>query len=318
MPDNTERIVYLNGVFIPEGQAHLSIFDSALATGEKVVEVTRTFNHRQYRLGDHIRRLYKGLEVLQIDPGLTPQELTELTQDTLGRNLATQTEAVDWQILHYISKGPATQFEIVPEENLHPTILIHCIPLVNRIGKMAKKYTHGVDLVVVEQRAIPQDVISPQIKSNGRMDHIIGRLQAKQLKPGSTGVLLDTNGYITEGTGSSLFFVNRERIQTAPASRVLTGITREMVFDIAEKLHIPIEEMDLTVADAENADEIFITSTVICQIHARTFDGKQIRDGLIGPVTDQVRQAFIEEVGLDFVKQAQQYSQHLLSNGPLR
>src|SRR3990172_754663 len=115
-----ERTVYLNGSFIPERDAHFSIFDSALATGEKVVEVTRTFNHRPYKLDQHLERLYKGLETLKIDPGITP-------------------ENVDWQILKYVSKGPAAIFEIIPEEYLRPTILIHCIPLINRIGKMAKK-----------------------------------------------------------------------------------------------------------------------------------------------------------------------------------
>lgn len=318
MPDKIERIAYLNGSFIQERDAHLSIFDSALATGEKVVEVTRTFNHIPYKLDQHLERLYRGLETLKIEPGISPESLSEITKETLDRNLKTQPENVDWQILQYVSKGPAAIFEIFPEEDLRPTILVHCIPLVNRIGKMAKKYTDGVDLVIVEQRAIPQDVISPQIKSNGRMDHVIGRLQAKELKPGSTGVLLDTNGLITEGTGTSLFFVDKSRIRTAPSSRVLTGITRDMIFDIAQKLHIPVEEADLTIADAENADEIFITSTVICQLHGRSFNDNIINNGMLGPVTEKVRQAINEEVGLDFAKQAQEYNQYLKANGPIR
>lgn len=312
------RTVYLNGSFISETKAGLSIFDSALTTGEKVVEVTRTFDHKPYNLAAHMDRLYRGLETLNIDPAISPEELTKVTEETLSVNLKTQDREVDWQILHYVTKGPASVFEIVPEENLHPTVLIHCIPLVNRIGKMARKYEEGVDLVVVEQRAIPQDIISPQIKSSGRMDHVIGRLQAKQTKPGSTGVLLDENGFITEGTGASLFFINDSRIQTAPASRVLSGLTRDMVFKIAENLHIPMEEVDLTIADAGSADEVFITSTVICQLHARSFDGQQINGGLMGPITEKVRQAFIEEVGLDYVQQAQNYSQQLATNGPLR
>lgn len=313
-----ERIVYFNGDFVPEAQARVSIYDTALATGEKIVEVTRTFNHAPYKLADHLERLYRGLEVLQIDPGMDPVQMAEVTDETLHRNLPTESEVVDWQILNYVSRGPAAQFEMVPAEELKPTVVIHCIPLVNRLGGMAKKYTNGIDLVVVEQRAIPQEVISPQIKSNGRMDHVIGRLEAKKIKPGSTGVLLDQNGYLTEATGSSLFLVNDDRIQTAPSSRVLSGLTREMIFDIAKKLGIPIEEQNLTVVDAMNASEIFITSTVICQVHARSFDGLFINSGLLGPITNQVRQAFIEEVGLDFAAQAQEYDHILRQQGPLR
>lgn len=312
-----ERVVYFNGEFVPEECARLSIYDTALATGEKIVEVTRTFNHKPYKLQSHLNRLFNGLSTLQIDPGLSQIELGEITTETLSRNLRTQSSNVDWQILQYISAGPAAHFEMIPIEELQPTILIHCIPLINRLAKMAKKYSSGIDLVVVEQRAIPQNVVSAQIKSNGRMDHVIGRLQAKQLKLGSTGVLLDSDGYITESTGSSLFLVKKGVIQTSPTTRVLNGLTRELVFDLANKLKLPIEELDLTVADAENADEIFITSTVICQLHANFFNGKTVGNGLLGPITNKVRQAFIKEVGVDYVQQAQDYEKLVQKHGPL-
>lgn len=312
------RVAFMNGSFVPEEDAHFSIFDTAVATGEKVVEVTRTFHHKPFKLESHLERLYEGLDTFQINPGLTPDELIEITNEAIRRNVSTQSESVDWQIMHYISRGPAAHFEIIPEEHLRPTVLIHCIPLVNRLGKMAQKYSNGADLVVVEQRAIPQEILRPQIKSSGRLDHVLGRLQAKQVRPGSTGVLLDKDGYLTEGTGTNLFLVKGGVIQTAPAVRVLTGITRGMIFDIAHELRIPIEEADLNVRDGENADEIFITSTVICQLHARSFDGKSINDGKIGPITSSVRQAFIEAIGLDYVQQATQYDQFLRENGPLR
>ncbi len=314
----SERKVYFNGSFRSEADAKVSIYDTALSTGEKVVEVSRTFDHIPYRLDSHLNRLYSGLSLLDINPGVDIQQMREITQATLAENYPTQSDNVDWQILHYVSKGSATQFEIVPEEDIEPTVIIHCIPLVNRLGKMAKKYVNGTDLVVVEQRAMPQDVISPQIKSNGRMDHVVGRIQAKKKMPGSTGILLDREGFLTEGTGSSLFLVDGDEIQTAPTSRVLDGLTREMVFEIADKLAIPIEEKDLTVADAEKASEIFVTSTVICQLHGRTFNGELINDGLIGPITRQVRQAFIEEVGIDFARQAKDYAEMVDHFGPIR
>lgn len=313
-----ERIAYHNGLFVPERQAQISLFDSGLATGQKVVEVSRTFGHRPYKLKEHIARLYKGLKTLRIDPGLSPAEMQTITEETLSQNLPTQAGNVDWQILNYVTEGPASQFEIVPEDELRPTVLIHCIPLVNRIGKMADKYTHGVNLVVVDQRAMPQDIIPAQIKSNGRMDHLIGRLEAKERKPGSTGVLLDREGNITEGTGTSLFVVRNEEIQTAPSSKVLNGLTREMIFEIAGKLGILVREQDLTVPDAKNADEIFVTSTVICLLHGRSLDDVVINNGQIGPVTEEIRKAFIDMVGVDYVQQARDYQRFLQKKGPVR
>lgn len=297
-----ERVVYFNGSFVPEREALLSIYDTAIATGEKVVEVSRTFDHKIYGLDSHLDRLYSGLAELRINPGLKSEEMRTLTYETLGRVLLTQPRNVDWQILHYVSRGPASMFEIFPEEDLKPTVVIQCVPLVRRLGKAAARYTDGVDLVVVKQKAIPSEVISPQIKSNGRMDHVVGRLEAAEIKRGSIGVLLDSDGYVTESTGSSLFIVSGGNIQTAHSSRVLEGVTREMVFDIAKELGIHIEESAFTPEDAMKASEIFITSTVISQVHARSFNGQRISDGSIGSVTGLVRKAFSEKIGVDFAQ----------------
>ena len=311
------RIVYFNGSFVPEDQARLSIYDSAIATGEKVVEVSRTFAHKLYGLETHLERLFSNLQLLRINPGLSKREMEGATYETLQRNLATQAKSVDWQILHYISRGPAAHFGIVPDDELYPTVVIQCIPLVNRLGKMAKRYTEGADLVVVDQRLIPSDVIPAQLKSNGRMDHIIGRLQANELKPSSIGVLLSQEGYVAEGTGSSLFIVRDGKIQTAPSSRVLDGVTRRMIFSIANDMEIPIEEADFTPEEAGRAEEMFITSTVICQVHARSFNNQFIHGGSIGSLSQLVRKAFSEKVGLDFAQQAVDYGEFLRENGPL-
>ncbi|MBI2577043.1 aminotransferase class IV [Candidatus Woesearchaeota archaeon] len=314
---NNERLVYHNGSLVPEAQARLSIYDSAIATGEKVVEVSRTFAHKIYGLDTHLERLFSNLQLLRIDPGLSKREMEEATYETLQRNLTTQPKSVDWQVLHYISRGPAAHFGIVPEGQIYPTVLIQCIPLVNRLGKMAKRYTEGADLVVVDQRLVPSEVIPAQLKSSGRMDHIIGRLQANAIKPGSIGVLLGQDGYVAEGTGSSLFIVTSGKIQTAPSSRVLDGVTRGMIFSIAKDLEITIEEADFTPEEAARADEMFITSTVICQVHARSFNNQLVNGGRIGPLSKLVRKAFSEKVGLDFAQQALDYGKFLRENGPI-
>lgn len=312
-----DRLVYINGHYTIEKEAKVSLYDSAIATGEKVVEVSRTFNHNIYRLKEHIARLYSGLAILEINPGLTKSELERTTQEILKLNMATQSSYVDWQILHYVSKGPVEHFEIVSSDELGPTVIIQCIPLVNRLAKMSKKYSFGADLVVVEQKAIPPDILSPQIKSNGRMDYLIGRLQAQHKLQGSTGVLLDNKGHVTEGTGSSLFVVKNGEIKTAPSTNVLNGITRKVVFDITKKLKIPIEEIDFTPEEVLKADELFITSTIICLLHARSFNNKLVHNGRLGPITENIRKAFIQKIGLDYVKQAQLYFKIVNDNGPI-
>lgn len=301
----------MNGRFVREADARISIYDSALATGEVVVEVTRTFNHSLFRLREHLHRLYTGLKEMHIEPGITIAQMEKITQLTLTRNTGSAPSDIDWQIIHYISRGPAGVFAMFPQNMLRPTVIIQCVPLLRRQGKMAATYRNGVDLVVPHQRAIPADILSPQIKSRGRLDYILARIQAKAMKPGATGVLLDADGFLTEGTGTSLFLVSDGVVKTAPSRKVLNGITRDLVFELAHKLAIPISEVDLRLSDARRATEMLLTSTVICLVHARSFKGRLIGDGTIGPVTARIREAFMHKVGLDFVAQAQRYERFL-------
>ena len=83
----SQRIVYFNGAYVPESQARVSIYDSALTMGDMAFEVTRTIHGRPFRLDDHLARLFHTLAVLRIDPGLSVAELRSITEETLRRNL---------------------------------------------------------------------------------------------------------------------------------------------------------------------------------------------------------------------------------------
>ncbi len=297
------RVFYRNGSFVPEGYAALPIYDSAIVTGEVVTEVTRTFRQRPYRLRAHLERLFAGAAELRITPPLTLEEICAAT--------ATEARDVDWQIIHYLSRGPAQAFGPLWPEDARPTVLIHCLPLVHRLGRLAPAYERGVDLIVTPQRAIPADIISPQIKSRGRLDYLIARSQAAERCPGATGVLLDSRGFLAEATGATIYTVRHGRIATPPGERVLRGVTRALIFDLAARCNLPIEEAELTPEDAKTADEMFLTSTVICLAHARSFEAATFGNGFCGPITRQIRQAFYEEVEVDFNYQAQRYAARL-------
>ena len=97
------RTVYFNGAFVPESEARVSIFDSALMYGDMAFEMTRTFNHKPFRLREHLERLYGSLRLLEIDCGLTIDEMERATLATLERNIPTVSADVDWQIMHDVS-----------------------------------------------------------------------------------------------------------------------------------------------------------------------------------------------------------------------
>lgn len=303
------RMAYVNGTFVPEAEAMISAFDTGLITGEVVVEVVRTYHQRPFCLSEHLERLCVSLDALQIDPGLSEENLADVTHDLLRRNAPTEEPDVDWQILIAISRGLDEKLGIFDAAPRTPTVITTCFPLVRRLGAMAEQYTRGVDLVFPVQRVIPPHILSPEIKSRGRLDYILGRLDAKAQNPHATGVLLNIEGQIVEGTGTNVFCVFSDRLVTPPSWQCLRGVTRGVVLELAEQIGIPAAQETILPREAAEADEIFLTSTVIGIVHGRSLQGHPIGDGTCGPVTRRIRAAFSDLVGVDIVAQAERYAE---------
>lgn len=305
----SHRVVYFNGSFVRESDARLSIYDSALVMGDMAYEVTRTCHHRPLKLREHVDRLYRTLEVLRIDPGLSRDELVAVSEETLARNLPAAADDVDWNIIHNVSRGPAAAFAdaFLPEER-RPTVLVSCFPLDGKMAGLAAAYTDGVDLIVPRQKSLPQELLDPSIKTRSRLHYQLANQQATAHNPAAWAVLLDPDGNLTEGTSGNVFLVSQGVLHTPQSRNVLPGITRTMVLEQAGRLGISAAESNLTPADARTADEMFLTSTSIGVIHARSFAGKPLGDGAAGPLTAKLRQALHDEIGLDFGAQAQMYA----------
>ena len=124
-------------------------------------------------------------------------------------------------------------------------------------------------------------------------------------------MLLDPEGNLTEGTSGNVFLVADGALQTPLAKNILPGVTRGLVLELAARLEIPTAETSLTPADARGASEMFLTSTSIGILHARSFVGKTIGDGSLGPITARLRAALFAELGLDLAEQARNYARRL-------
>lgn len=307
-----QRIAYCNGRFVAERDARLSIYDTGLLMGDIAFEVTRTVRQRPFRLADHIDRLFHTLRQLRIDPQLTPDEVREATLETLSRNLPTAGPDVDWNIIHNVSRGPSPQFaDAFAADEFRPTVVISCYPLTAKIASLAPSYESGVELVVPPQPSLPHSLLDSSIKTRSRLHYQLANLQAESLRPGSTTALVDPEGFLTEGTSGNLFVVRGGRLETPLPRNILPGVTRHLVLELAERLAIPARECDLTPAEAERADEMFVTSTTIGILHARALNGHPFGSGASGPVTARLRSALHAEVGLDFAAQAREYANRL-------
>ncbi|MDP6039318.1 MAG: aminotransferase class IV [Candidatus Latescibacteria bacterium] len=300
------RVVYFNGEWVSEREARVSIFDSALMFGDMAFEMTRTFNQKPFKLREHLERLYASLKLMEIDCGLTIDHMEQITLEGLKKNLSTEPDDMDWQIMHDVSRGVMGFYEPVFPEGVQPTVSINYWPMILHAGTSAVKYDAGIDLVIPAQQAVPAHLIDPKTKNRSRVYYQLANLQASRMNNG-TPLLLDPDGYLTESTGANVFLVKNNVLYTPEPRNILLGVSRDTVIELAEKLNIPVVEKNMGRYEALMADEMFMTSTPFCMMHAATFEGQTIGDGKRGPIFTQLANAWKDLVDLDFVAQAHAY-----------
>jgi branched-chain amino acid aminotransferase len=293
-----ERVAWFNGKIVPESDVVIPFRDRGFLYGDAVFDTTRTFNHRIFKLKEHLDRLYRSLKYLRIDPGLKPAELTAITEDVLAQNLPLLDQDEDYWVSQRISRGVHATAE---DPKPRPTVIVECKPL--PLAERATMFRDGIDVVVPPTRRVAPDMLSPRAKTHNYLNLIVGDMEAKAGNQQAWGVLLDADGHIAEGIGSNLFLVRDGTLLTPPARGVLPGISRATVIELAAKAGVPLEEIDLDLYDAYTADEAFLTSTSLCICPVRSINGTLIGGKVPGPVTKRLIDAYVALVGCDFVAQ---------------
>lgn len=305
----TERKVYLNGEFVAEADARISIFDSALMFGDMVFEVLRTYNGQPFRLREHLIRLYAGLKILEIDCGLTIDEMEAATLKTLAINEQTNLEKLDWQIMHNVSRGPLGLYSPVFPEGMRPTVAINCWPLPRKVAGTAAAYERGLHAITPPQHSVPARLIDPKIKNRSRVYYQVANLQVAKMDAQAWPLLTDEEGFITEGTGANFFIVKDKQMLTPEPRNILRGVTRQAVLDLATQLKIPWRECNLEPYDVVTADEAFFTATSFAILPVTQYNHHPIADGVPGPVTKLLIESWSQMVEVDIVAQAKAYAQ---------
>ena len=303
----SKRVVYFNGEFIPEIEARVSIFDCALMYGDMVFEMTRTFKQKPYRLREHLERIYASMRYVEIDCGLTIDEMEAATHQTIERNLPAL-DGFDIQIMHDVTRGGLALYDTLIKEGTAPIVSINVLPLVRHTGNMAEKYEKGAHFVVPRQQSVPARYIDPKAKNRSRIFYKIAELQAGRMEEGANALLTDERGFITEGTGNNFFMVRDNEILTPRSHDILRGVSRHACMELAAKLGIPLREADIEPYDVRAADEAWYTSTTICMMPITRFEFQPVGDGKPGPIYRKLLAAWSEEVGVDIAAQAREYS----------
>lgn len=295
-----ERIAYHNGRFVPEREVLIPFRDRGFKYGDAVFDTTRTFGRKIFKLGEHVDRLYRSLRYLRIDPGLPQGRMVEITEEVLRRNLPLLEPDSDYWVTQRISRGldPSAR-EIWGQDGA--TVIVECLPL--PLKERASLYRDGIRVLTPSVRRTPPESLSPRVKTHNYLNLVAADLEVRAQDPAAWAVLLDTRGNLAEGLGSNIFLVQDRTLLTPREQTVLSGISRETVLALAKDAGLGVVERDLDLYDAYNAQEIFLTSTSLCICPVSSVNGAPIGDGIPGPVTRQLTEAYCRYVDFDFVAQ---------------
>ncbi|MDP6277233.1 MAG: aminotransferase class IV [Nitrospinota bacterium] len=298
-----ELMVFLSGEIVPESEARISLFDRGFIFGDAVYDVARTFGHQPFKLREHIERLYGSLHYVQIDPGLSKDEMEEKTLDLVERNRPAFEPRRDYRICHWISRGvnPAS-YGI--DECGPATVSIFNYPILSE--RWADEYDEGLRLLSSSIRRTPPESIDSQGKINNKMNHILAGLQVAAADKGAEALMLDIRGRVAETPHSNIFIVRGGRLLTPPLENVLAGVSRATALELAARLGIPAAEEHMTPLDVMSAEEAFITNTGYSLLPVSSLDGRKIGEELPGPITRRLTDAWCKMIEFDFVAQARE------------
>ena len=298
---STERITYMNGDFIPESEAKVHFRDRSFKYGDGVFDMTRTFGHKIFKIEEHVERLYKSLNYLDIDIELSQKEMIDISLNVLEKNLHLINKTEDYWVGQRISRGVDKVGGEQWDLDGGATIIVECAPL--PLKPRASLYETGIKVWTPSTRRTPFQSMSPRAKTHNYINLILGDNEVKRIDKNAWAILLDIDGNLTEGMGSNIFTVSNGTIYTPKTQNVLGGISRETVIELAKKAGLKLIEKDIEVYEAINSDEMFLTSTSLCICPVTYFNGKKIGASTFGPLTNKLIDLYKDLVSFDFVNQ---------------
>jgi len=279
-------IIYLDGQYVPEEKALVSVFDHGLLYGDGVFEGIRAYHNRVFRMDEHILRLYKSARAITLQIPVTEDEMKEIVLETCRRN-----DLRDGYIRLVVTRGPG-DLGLDPRNCHKPTIF--CIAASIQLYP-EEFYQKGLELVTVATRRNLPEACNPQVKSLNYLNNIYAKIEAS-LAGVPEALMLNQQGYVAEATGDNIFIIDDSSALLTPpaAASALEGVTRNAVIEIAIKKKIKVEERLMTRYDIYNSRECFLAGTAAEVIPAVKVDGRSIGDGLPGKMTWELIDAFRE------------------------
>ena len=278
------RTVYVNGKYLPENEATVSIFDRGFLFADGVYEVTSVLDGKLIDFDGHARRLARSMGELGMRNPIATEDLLEVHRELVRAN-----GIVEGLIYLQITRGAAADRDFAyPSEDTPPTIVLFTQ---NKPGladsPMAKT---GIKVISIEdQRWARRDIKTVQL-----LYPSMGKMMAKAA--GCDDAWMVEDGAVTEGTSNNAYIVKGGKIITRHLSNdILHGITRAAVLRFAREAQMEVEERAFTVAEAQDSDEAFFTSASAFVMPVVELDGAAIGTGAPGPVATRLREIYLDE-----------------------
>jgi branched-chain amino acid aminotransferase len=288
-----EQWIYLNGEFVTKENAKVSVYDHGFLYGDGIFEGIRIYDGNIFRCKQHLDRLYDSAKSIMLDIPLTYEEMEAALIETLRKN-----DLRNGYIRLVVSRGPGN-LGLDPKRCPQAWVII----IVEQLSIYPEEaYRNGLRSVSVSPRRNIPDALNPKIKSLNYLNNILVKIQANLADVGEA-IMLNSQGYVAEGSSDNIFIVKRNVVYTPPTYvGALEGVTRGAIIDLCHRLGYTIKEEPFTLHDVYCADEVFFTGTAAEVIAVREVDGRMIGEGKAGPVTLHLLEEFRKIVTVEGVK----------------
>jgi len=284
-------LVYVGGDLVPQSEARIPVLDHGFLYGDAVFEGISIDGGRIFKLDEHIQRLFRSAAFMQIVPPFDFSEVRELVVRVVSVN-----QLRDGYVRPIVTRGTGPMGLGATRDIAAGNLII--IPQVRARLTDEKRLVKGLRAKVVGTRRTPPECVDPRVKSTSYANQILAKLE--QWDAGAdAAIMLGTDGLVAECAGENIFVVTNGVLRTPPRQYVLDGITRNTILELYGQLGGVAREEAISTYDLYNADEVFMTATLLEVAAVTRIDGRTIGSGTAGPVTQQLlrrlRTVMIEE-----------------------
>jgi branched-chain amino acid aminotransferase len=288
--NNRSTVVSINGQFVPAAEATVSAFDRSFLYGDSLYEVVRTYQGKPFRLKEHLKRLEKSAALCQMQFSQTMEEYEREMLKAIDRYRAQpgkQNEDVYVRLV--ISRGSGKiGFGLANVET--PSLYVIYVEPISMFPN--KPFEQGSKLQISARTRNLPNALDPAMKSGNYLNSLLAYLTAARAGY-DDALMLDYQGFMTEGTTYNIFYVNRGIVATAPLDvGILDGVTRRALINLCIELAIPCREVRFPKEYLYEADEVFVSSSLKEVLPVLDLDGRKIGGGKAGPVTLRLKEAF--------------------------